>query len=287
MSQCIRCLTKDASVLVVAMDATDIVAKAEQLHKTSAVCTAALGRTLTAASMMGVMLKGEKDTVTLKIDGNGPIGSITAVSDYKGNVKGYVSNPVVEIPLRQDGKLNVGEAVGVDGTISVAKDVGGEEPYTGSIPLVSGEIAEDVTSYYAQSEQIPTVCALGVLVNPDLTVKKAGGVLLQLLPFCPEEIIDQIEQNVANLPSVTQMLNEGYTVEKMVATILDGFEFDIVDSFKPDFMCSCSREKFLKVLKSLSEEEKEELPNEQGEIEVVCRFCNTRYVYNLKEIKKG
>lgn len=286
MSKILRCLTRDATVMAMAIDSTDIVAKAEQMHKTSAVCTAALGRTLTAASLMGVMLKGTDDTITLSFNGGGPAGNVVAVSDATGNVRGYVSNPIVEIPLRPDGKLDVGGAVGKDGYISVAKYTGGKEPYTGSIPLVSGEIAEDVTSYYAQSEQTPTVCALGVLVNPDLSVKNAGGILLQLLPFCPEEVIDKIEENVKKMPSVTQMLNDGFTIEDMVKTILDGFEFDVLDSYDAKYKCNCSKDKFLKVLKNLSENEKKDILNEDGKVEVNCRFCNTTYIFSDTDIKK-
>ena len=194
MSKAIRCLTSDATVMAMVLDSTDIVAKAEQIHKTSAVITAGLGRLLTAGSMMGIMLKGKDDALTLKINGGGPSGTVMAVSDSEGNVRGYAANPVVEIPLKPNGKLDVSGAVGTDGMLYVIKDTGGAEPYIGCTPIVSGEIAEDITSYYAVSEQVPTVCALGVLVNPDLTVRAAGGLLIQLLPFCPEEVIDRIEK---------------------------------------------------------------------------------------------
>ena len=207
MGKLVRCLTTDGTVVALALDATDIVARAEQIHKTSAVVTAALGRLLTAASLMGFQLKGRDDTVTLRVDGGGPAGQIVAVSDSAGNVRGYAANPVVEIPLRPDGKLNVGGAVGKDGLFYVLRDTGGSEPYVGCTPLICGEIAEDVTSYYATSEQIPTVCALGVLVNPDLTVRAAGGFLLQLLPFCPEDVITRLERNVAALEPMTAMLD--------------------------------------------------------------------------------
>ena len=181
MGKLVRSLTTDGSIVALALDATDIVARAEQIHGTSAVVTAALGRLLTAASLMGYQLKGRDDSVTLRVDGGGPAGRIVAVSDSMGYVRGYATNPVVEIPLRSDGKLNVGGAVGTDGLLYVLRDTGGPEPYAGCTPLVSGEIAEDITSYYATSEQIPTVCALGVLVNPDLTVRAAGGLLVKVL----------------------------------------------------------------------------------------------------------
>ena len=205
MGKLIRCLTTDATVMAVVLDSTDIVARAEQIHQPSAVVTAALGRLLTAASMMGVMLKGRDDTVTLKINGGGPAGVVMAVSDSEGYVRGYATQPVVEIPLKPNGKLDVSGALGTAGFLYVLRDNGTTEPYVGCVPLVTGEIAEDLTTYYAQSEQTPTVCALGVLVNPDLSVKAAGGLLLQLLPFCPEPVIDQVEKNIAALPPMTAM----------------------------------------------------------------------------------
>ncbi|MCL2488404.1 MAG: Hsp33 family molecular chaperone HslO, partial [Oscillospiraceae bacterium] len=212
MSQFIRCLTDDGAVLAMVLDSTDIAARAEQIHRSAAVVTAALGRLLTAASMMGRMLKNDSDSLTLKIDGDGPAGSIVAVSDSGGNVRGYAENPVVDIPAKYPGKLDVGAAVG-RGILYVIRDTGSGEPFIGCSELVSGEIAEDITNYFAVSEQIPTVCALGVLVNPDLTVKAAGGLLIQLLPFCPEEIIGRLETNMAALPAMTAMLESGMTVE--------------------------------------------------------------------------
>ena len=209
----LRGISENGGVVFYGVDSTEIVREMERLHKTSAVTTAALGRLLTAASMMGIMLKGSKDSITLQIRGGGPAGRLMAVSDGTGNVKGYVENPVVELPLRADGHLNVGAAVGKDGTLDVIRDLGLREPYIGQVPLVSGEIAEDVTSYFAISEQVPTVCALGVLVNPDLTVKCAGGFILQLLPGATEAEIDRLEKNIQGISSITALLNEGKTVE--------------------------------------------------------------------------
>lgn len=194
MGKLIRCITSDGTVMASAIDSTDIVAKSEQIHKTSAVTTAALGRLLTAASMMGNSLKGEKNTLTVKIDGGGPAGVLTAVSDSSGNVRGYVTNPIVEIPPKENGKLDVSGAVGTNGNVFVMKDMGLKEPYNGLVPIASGEIAEDITSYYAVSEQIPTVCALGVLVNPDLTVKKAGGYLIQLFRAADETLLQGLKK---------------------------------------------------------------------------------------------
>jgi len=284
MGKLIRCLTTDATVMAMVLDSTDIVARAEQIHQSSAVVTAALGRLLTGASMMGVMLKGRDDTVTLKINGGGPAGVVTAVSDSEGYVRGYAEQPVVEIPLKANGKLDVSGALGTEGFLYVLRDTGGKEPYVGCVPLVTGEIAEDITTYYAQSEQTPTVCALGVLVNPDLTVSAAGGLLLQLLPFCPESVIDQIEKNIAALPPMTTMLHDGLTPEAIVKKALDGFEFDILDEYEPTYRCTCSRERVERALSTLKPEELRSLPDENGLVETTCQFCDAVYRFDENDI---
>lgn len=286
MSKAIRCLTKDATVMAMAINSTDIVARAEQIHQTSAVVTAALGRMLTAASMMGIMLKGRDDSVTLKVSADGPAGTITTVADSEGFVRGYAEHPVVEIPLKPNGKLDVSGAVGTNGMLYVLRDTGGKEPYIGCTPLVSGEIAEDVTSYYALSEQTPTVCALGVLVNPDLTVRKAGGLLLQLLPFCPDAVIDQVEANVANLSSMTAMLDSGMSVEDIVAKALDGMEFDVLDTYEPDYRCNCSREKIERAFLTMKPEDVRSLPDENGMTEVTCSFCDKVYHFTREDLER-
>ena len=285
MSKAIRCLTTDATVMALAIDATDIVARAEQIHHSSAVVTAALGRLLTAASMMGIMLKNTEDSVTLKVNGGGPVGQIITVSDGRGNVRGYAANPVVEIPLKPNGKLDVSGAVGTDGFLYVLRDTGAAEPYTGCTPLVSGELAEDITSYYATSEQIPTVCALGVLVNPDLTVRAAGGLLIQLLPFCPDEVIDKLETSIAVLPSMTSMLDEGLSVEEIVGKALGGFEYDVIDTYEPEYRCACSREKVTRAFCAMSEDDLRSLPDENGKVEVTCSFCDTVYTFTADEVE--
>ena len=285
MGKLMRCITVDGAVMAMALDATDMVARAEQIHKTSAVVTAGLGRLLIGASMMGVMMKGERDSVTLKVEGGGPAGTLTAVSDSKGNVRGYASQPVVEIPLKPNGKLDVSGAVGADGLLYVMRDSGGAEPYVGSVPLVSGEIAEDITSYYAVSEQTPTVCSLGVLVNPDLTVKTAGGLLIQLLPFCPEEVIDTLERNVAALPSMTEMLSRGLTVEDILQKALRDMPFDLLDTYEPAYRCACSREKVMGAFAAMTPEDLRALPDEEGKVEVTCRFCDAVYRFDRKEIE--
>ena len=285
MGKLIRCITSEGAVMVSAVDSTDIVAKAEQIHKTSAVITAALGRMLTAVSMMGNMLKGKDNTISLKIDGNGPVGAITVSADSTGNVRGYAQTPVVEIPLKPNGKLDVSGAVGTDGNLFVVKDLGMKEPYNGFVPIVSGEIAEDITSYYATSEQIPTVCALGVLVNPDLTVKKAGGYILQLLPFTEDEIITRIENNLARVKPVTQLLDEGMDIEDIVRDVLEGFDVEVIYEEQVEYKCKCSREKIAATLQGLGKKELEEMRDDLPQVDVKCHFCNTEYSFSKSDIE--
>lgn len=286
MKNYIRCITSDGSIVASAVDSTAIVARAEQIHKTSAVVTAALGRTLSAASLMGAMLKGEEDTLTIRINGGGPAGTILAVTDSRGNVRGYAQNPVVEIPLNSKGKLDVAGAVGVDGTLSVARDIGGREPYVGQCPLVSGEIAEDITGYYATSEQIPTICALGVLVNPDLTVQVAGGLLVQLLPFADAAAVDLLEKNAKALPSVTQMLSKGMTPEDMCRRILDGMEVEVLDQWDTHYQCNCSLDRVKRALSTLKKDELLSLADENGKAEINCHFCDQVYTLTRQELEK-
>lgn len=283
MGRIVRTISKDASVVCSAIDGTDIVSEIEKIHRTSAVVTAALGRLAMGTSLVGFGLKGEGDSVTLRINGGGPIGSLTAVSDYLGNVKCYCDNNIVEIPLRPDGKLNVGGAVGTDGTLSVIKDLGLKEPYIGQTELVSGEIAEDITEYFAESEQTPTVCALGVLVNPGLTVKRAGGFLLQLLPFAPDESIDIIERNISKISSVTSLMEQGMSAEDIALMTLDGLEPNALDDFEVSYRCDCSRERTERILKSLGEKELKELSQDET-TEVKCHFCGKAYNFTSAEI---
>ncbi len=279
-----RAISADASAVAMAVDTTDIVSQIEKIHKTSAVTTAALGRLTTAASMMGYALKNKDDSVTIRLDGKGPSGVLIAVSDYKGNVKSYISNPVVELPLNKHGKLDVAGAVGRDGTLSVIKDLGLKEPYSGTIPLVSGEIAEDIASYFATSEQVPTVCGLGVLVNPDLTVKAAGGYLIQLLPFADESCIDKLEANVNTLQPVTAMLDSGMSAEDIAKRVLEGLEPDLLDEFEVCYRCDCSKSRVEKALISLGKEELEKMAQEEEKIEVCCHFCDKKYNFTNNEI---
>lgn len=285
MAKVVRTISKDASVTATAIDALDIVSRIEQIHQPSAVVTAALGRLSIAASLMGIGLKGENDSLTLRVNGNGPAGVLIAVADSFGNVKSYVANPVVEIPLNAKGKLDVAGAVGTDGTLSVVKDMGLREPYSGQVPLVSGEIAEDIASYFAVSEQVPTVCGLGVLVNPDLTVKAAGGYLIQLLPFADESVIDIIEKNISEIPSVTQMLTSGMTAEDIAMRVLEGLEPNVLDEFDAQYRCDCSRERVERALISMGRRELEEMAEEQEVSEVCCHFCDKKYNFTRDEIR--
>ncbi|MDE5946755.1 MAG: Hsp33 family molecular chaperone HslO [Oscillospiraceae bacterium] len=280
-----RAISADASVVSMAIDALDIVSEIERIHSTSAVVTAGLGRLSIGASLMGYGLKNKNDTLTLRVNGGGQTGQLVAVADSMGNVKSYVTNPVVEIPLNKYGKLDVGGAVGKDGTLSVVKDLGLKEPYVGVIPLVSGEIAEDIASYYATSEQIPTVCGLGVLVNPDLTVKCAGGYLVQLLPFADEKCIDIIEKNINELPPVTTMLSSGMTAEEIALKLLDGLNPNILDEAEVSYKCDCSRERTEKVLISLGNKELQEMVDDNKDIEVNCHFCGKKYNFTPDNIK--
>ena len=285
MGKLIRCITSDGAVMATAVDTTDIAAQAEQYHKTSAVVTAALGRLLTAASMMGNMLKDKDNSITLKMTGDGPIGTLVAASDSDGNVRGYVTNQIVEIPLNSKGKLDVGGAVG-KGTLYVIKDLGMKEPYIGQIPLTSGEIAEDITSYYAISEQIPTICALGVLVNPDLTVNVAGGFIIQLLPGYADADIDKLEDSVKDLEPVTKMLSDGKTPEEILRIALKNFEVEVLYEQTIAYKCKCSRQRTESALMSIGIEDLEEMAADTKDTEVCCHFCNKRYSFTSDDIKK-
>lgn len=278
-----RAISKDGSVVASAMDSTDIVAKIEACHHPSAVVTAALGRLATAASLMGYGQKNEDDQLTLRIDGDGRIGSMFAIADSWGNVKCCADNYIVEIPLNAKGKLDVGGAVG-DGTLSVIKDLGLKEPYVGTIPLVSGEIAEDIANYYAASEQIPTVLSLGVLIAPDLTVQCAGGFLLQLLPFADEAVIPILEKNIAGMPHFTEMLKSGMTAEDIVLKCLEGLEPNLLDEAEPQYYCDCSRERTARILVSIGKDELQKLADTREEIEVCCHFCDHKYTFTPEEI---
>ncbi|MBQ8783623.1 MAG: Hsp33 family molecular chaperone HslO [Clostridia bacterium] len=283
MGKLVRCISDDGTLVMMAADTTDMVNTAQELHTTSAVVSAALGRLLTAASLMGSMLKNKDDSLTLRLSADGPAGTVIAVSDCDGNTRGYAANSIVEIPLNAKGKLDVAGAVGKNGSLTVMKDLGLKEPYIGQIPLVSGEIAEDITSYYAISEQTPTVCALGVLVNPDLTIKAAGGFIIQLLPTAFDDTIDKVERCIEGIPSVTQMLTSGLTPEDICKKVLPEFNLEVLDSSNPEYKCNCSKERVVKALISLGKDDLQELAQDES-TEVKCQFCNKAYTFTSEDI---
>lgn len=285
MSNLIRGISENGGAIFCGLDSTALVQEAERLHHTSATCSAALGRLLTAASMMGMMLKNTQDSLTLRIQGGGPTGTIIAVSDGLGMVKGCITHPQADLPPRADGHLDVGGVVGRDGILTVIRENEGmKEPYIGQIPLVSGEIAEDITQYYAISEQTPTVCALGVLVDTDLSIRCAGGYLLQLLPGATDAEITQLERNIAAMPSVTQLLQAGKTPADMMEMVLAGFTPNILDEHTVGYHCDCSRERTEQVLLSLGEKELKRMREEDPSCEVECHFCNRKYTFDLDQL---
>lgn len=286
MSKIVRYIMTDGSAFVIATDSTDIIREMEQIHKTSATVTAALGRLTTAASMMGDMLKGKDDNITIRMNGGGPAGDLIAVSDSDGNPRAYVQNPVVEIPLNVNGKLDVRGAVGTDGQLYVIKDIGMKEPYVGQTPIISGEIAEDITNYFATSEQTPSVCALGVLVNPDLKVKCAGGYIIQLLPGCADEVIDIIEKNVTDIPSVTEMLESGLTADDIAKKAMQGLELEKLDENETSYKCNCSRQRVEAALIGTGLDNLKEMADSDEATEVECHFCNKKYVFKPDDIKR-
>ena len=285
MAELIRGLSDNGGVVFCGVDSTDIACKAEQLHRTSATCSAALGRLLTGASLMGSMLKDDRDSITLRVNGGGPAGLLIACTDGAGNVKGCIDHPLVELPPRADGHLDVGGAVGKDGVLTVIRDNKlQKEPTVGQVPLVSGEIAEDLTAYYAYSEQIPTVCALGVLVDPDLTIHCAGGYLIQLLPGATDAEISQLEANIAAMPSVTEMLRSGAGPRDMMEKALAGFAPSVLDSRQVGYRCDCSEARTRAMLVSLGRKELEKLRDEDPHCEVVCHFCHSKYTFDLNKL---
>ena len=283
MDEIVRAVAADGFIKMTAISSRDMVERARAIHNTTPVCTAALGRTLTATSIIGNMLKGEDQSVTVRINGGGQTGSIITVSDAVGNVRGYVTNPHVDIPLKENGKLDVGGAVGVNGMLTVIKDLNMREPYVGSVQLVSGEIAEDFTAYFYESEQTPSACALGVLVDRDYTVKAAGGYLIQLLPDAPEEIAIQLEQSILNTGSVTSVL-ENYTAEDLINLVLIGFNPEILERTPVEYKCYCSRERVREAISGIEREELENIQKEGKPIEVTCQFCDAVYNFEPSEL---
>ena len=281
----IRAIAANDQIRAFAAVTTETVETARQDHNTSPVATAALGRLLTAGAMMGTMMKGDKDILTLQIKAGGPLEGITVTADSKGRVKGYVGNPDVCIPANSKGKLDVAGAVGV-GFMNVIKDMGLKEPYVGQTILVSGEIAEDLTYYYATSEQTPSSVALGVLMNKDNTVRQAGGFIVQLMPFAEEEVIAKLEENVSKIDSVTSLLEQGHTPESLLEKVLEGFDIEINDTLPTQFHCNCCRERVEKALISIGRKELNEMIQEGKSIEMNCHFCNKNYEFTVEELKE-
>lgn len=281
----VRATAANAQIRAFAATTRELVEAARKAHNTSPVVTAALGRLMTGGVMMGTTLKGEKDLLTLQVSGDGPIKGMTVTADSQGNVKGYAIEPQVMLPPNALGKLDVGGAVG-KGMLRVIKDMGLKEPYVGQTVLQTGEIAEDLTYYFATSEQVPSSVGLGVLMEKDNTVKQAGGFIVQLMPFTEDKVIEQLEQNLKEFPSVTAVLNEGKTPEEMLQILLKGMDVEITDTMPAQFYCNCDKKRVEKAIISIGKKEIREMISENKEIEVNCHFCNTSYKFSVEELKK-
>ena len=282
----VRAISTDGLVQAAAICSRDLTERARQIHKTLPVATAALGRTLAAASMMGNALKSDGASLTLQFKGGGPLGTVLAVSDNEGNVRGYVTNPHVDIPLRKDGKLDVGTAVGHEGTLTVIKDLHMKEPYVGTIDLLGGEIAEDVAGYFVESEQIPTACALGVLVDRDQSVKAAGGYLIQLMPGAAEDTIAKVEGGIMAAGAVSAILEKNDDPEAMLRTVMSDFDLKILETCPVEYRCYCSRERVERALISLGRTELEQMLSEQGGCQLTCQFCDAVYEFTAEDIQR-
>ena len=282
----VRAISTDGMVQAAAICSRDLTERARQIHKTLPVATAALGRTLAAASMMGNALKSDGASLTLQFKGGGPLGTVLAVSVNEGNVRGYVTNPHVDIPLRKDGKLDVGTAVGHEGTLTVIKDLHMKEPYVGTIDLLGGEIAEDVAGYFVESEQIPTACALGVLVDRDQSVKAAGGYLIQLMPGAAEDTIAKVEGGIMAAGAVSAILEKNDDPEAMLRTVMSDFDLKILETCPVEYRCYCSRERVERALISLGRTELEQMLSEQGGCQLTCQFCDAVYEFTAEDIQR-
>ena len=284
MDKIIRATAGDGFIKMAVIDARDTVERARAIHDLSPTASAALGRSLCAASLMGQAQKEEKATLTIRINGGGPIGSVVAVSDCDGNVRGYVDEPGLDLPLRSDGKLNVGGAVGRDGMLTVSRDLGMREPYIGSVELLSGEIAEDVTRYLTESEQVPSACALGVLVDTDLSIKAAGGFIVQLMPGAEMEMIEKLEDNIFMMDQLTTILDED-GVDELFAQVLKGFEYHIVGQYPVEYRCYCSRERVEEAISCIEKDELLDMAAEGRDVSVSCQFCDAVYTFSPEELK--
>ena len=284
MNRLIRATAANDYIKMTALTARDMVQRAQEIHGCAPTAAAALGRALCGASIMGDMMKEEEGSLTIRINGGGPIGSIIAVSDSHGNVRGCVGDPTVDLPLQPTGHLDVGGAVGRDGSFTVSKDIGLKSPYVGSTQLISGEIAEDMAAYFVESEQVPSACGLGVLVNQDLSIRAAGGFLVQLMPGASEELLRQLEDNVIFMDQLTTILDED-GIEEVFRQVLKGFEYHIVEEKEIDYKCYCSRERVAQALYGIQNEELEEMAAEGRDTEVSCRFCDKIYTFSPAELR--
>lgn len=282
----VREMTMDGFVKMAAIRSTDLVRRAASIHGTTPTATAALGRALSAASLMGNMQKVEDGSVTLQFKGGGPLGTILCVSDSVGNVRGYVQNPAISLLEKYAGKLDVGAAVGTNGMLTVIRDLQMKEPYVGSVQLVTGEIAEDITAYFAQSEQTPTACALGVLVDRDQSVKVAGGYIIQLLPGAPDSVVDALEEGIRKAGPVTAMLEKGMSPENILETVCTGMELEFLERTEVSYKCYCTRDRVKGALISLGREELTEIARDQETIHVGCQFCDTDYSFTPEEVRQ-
>ncbi len=282
----VRAISKDGCFKAVAITSKNLVERARQIHKMLPTATAALGRLLSATSMMGNMQKVENGSITVQVKGGGPLGTVLAVGDAEGNVRGYVQNPQISLLEKYRGKLDVGAAVGSDGTITVIRDLQMKEPYIGSVALVSGEIAEDITQYFAQSEQTPTACALGVLIDTDQSVKAAGGYLVQLLPGAPDEQIGKLEAGIQRADTVTKMLETGMNAETMLKTVLADFEIEILETTPVEYRCYCSRERVTSMLISLGKKELRQIVDDGQTIHIDCQFCDRIYDFSPQQVEE-
>lgn len=280
----IRAISSDGLVQAMAICSRDLTERARQIHKTLPVATAALGRTLAGTAMMGNALKGQGASLTLQIKGGGPLGTILAVADTDGNVRGYVTNPQVDIPLREDGKLNVGAAVGAEGTMTVIKDLNMRDPYVGTVDLLGGEIAEDIAGYFVESEQIPTACGLGVLIDRDQSVRAAGGYLIQLMPGYTEDTVVMVEGGIMAAGNVSAILDKDPDPEHMLREVMSDFDLKILESSEVEYRCYCSRERVERALISLGADELESIMREQGGCQMSCQFCDTVYDFSAEEL---
>lgn len=280
----VRATAADAMVRLFVCNSKNLVEEARKIHNTTPVVTAALGRLLTAGSMMGTMLKNDKDLLTIQIKSSGPIGGLTVTATSDGMVKGYPINAQVDIPLKANGKLDVGNAMGI-GVMNVIKDMGLKEPYVGQTVLQTGEIGDDLTYYFATSEQVPSSVGVGVLVDRDYSVKQAGGFIVQLMPFATEDVISKLEENLSKITSVTAMLEEGLSVEDIVARIFDGMDYEISDKADIGFRCNCSKERVAKAIISIGKKDIKEMIDDNKPIEVNCHFCNTNYTFSVDELR--